>query len=44
MKLNAFGIICSDIQASLNFYRLLDLTFDAYSAEQLHYEARSRAE
>jgi hypothetical protein len=44
MKLNAFGIICSDIQASLNFYHLLDLTLDAYSAEQLHYEARSRAE
>jgi uncharacterized glyoxalase superfamily protein PhnB len=40
MRLNAFGIICSDIEASLGFYRLLGIRFDEFTADNGHYEAQ----
>jgi uncharacterized glyoxalase superfamily protein PhnB len=40
MQLNAFGIICSDIEASLGFYRLLGVPFDDFDADSGHYEAQ----
>ncbi len=39
MRLNAFGILCSDIAASLNFYRTLGVPFPDHSPEEGHYEA-----
>jgi uncharacterized glyoxalase superfamily protein PhnB len=40
MRLNAFGIICSDLEASLRFYRLLGVPFDEFDPENGHYEAQ----
>ena len=40
MRLNAFGIICSDVEASLTFYRLLGVPFDEFDPEIGHYEAQ----
>jgi uncharacterized glyoxalase superfamily protein PhnB len=40
MRLNAFGIICSDIEVSLRFYRLLGVPFDEFDPENGHYEAQ----
>jgi uncharacterized glyoxalase superfamily protein PhnB len=39
MQLNAFGMICSDIESSLGFYRLLGVPFEQFDAETGHYEA-----
>ena len=39
MKLNAFGIICSDIDASLGFYRMLGVPFPDFNPGDGHYEA-----
>ena len=39
MRLNAIGIVCSDVEASLAFYRLLGVPFPDYSPEEGHYEA-----
>lgn len=40
MKLNAFGIICSDIEASLAFYRLLGVVFEEADGGAGHHEAQ----
>lgn len=40
MQLNAFGIICSDVEASLDFYRSLGVPFDDYEPDNGHYEAQ----
>jgi uncharacterized glyoxalase superfamily protein PhnB len=40
MRLNAFGIICSDLEASLRFYRLLGVPFDEFDPENGHCEAQ----
>jgi uncharacterized glyoxalase superfamily protein PhnB len=40
MRLNAFGIICSNIEASLGFYRLLGVPFDDDENETGHHEAQ----
>jgi uncharacterized glyoxalase superfamily protein PhnB len=40
MRLNAFGIVCSDVEASLRFYRLLGVPFNEFDAENGHYEAQ----
>ena len=40
MKLNAFGIICSDIEASINFYKMVGVPFDPFDPENGHYEAQ----
>ena len=39
MKLNAFGIVCSDLAASLAFYRMLGVPFAEFSPGEGHYEA-----
>lgn len=39
MRLNAIGIICSDIEASLRFYRALGVPLGDYSPDEGHYEA-----
>ena len=39
MRLNAFGILCSDLAASLSFYRTLGIPFPAYEPAVGHYEA-----
>jgi uncharacterized glyoxalase superfamily protein PhnB len=39
MRLNAFGIICTDIEASLSFYRMLGVPFDEFDPENGHYDA-----
>ena len=39
MKLNAFGILCSDIEASLGFYRTLGVSFPEFDPDEGHYEA-----
>ncbi len=39
MKLNAFGILCSDIEASLRFYRTLGVPFPEFDPGEGHYEA-----
>jgi len=39
MRLNAIGIICSDLEASLAFYRLVGVPFGEYSPDDGHYEA-----
>lgn len=39
MRLNAFGIICSDIEASLGFYRMLGVALPEYEPGLGHYEA-----
>jgi len=40
MKFNAIGIVCSDIAASLSFYRLLGVAFPDYEDGTGHYEAQ----
>jgi len=40
MQLNAIGIVCSDIEASLVFYRSLGVPFDDHDPENGHYEAQ----
>jgi uncharacterized glyoxalase superfamily protein PhnB len=40
MRLNAFGIICSDMEASLSFYRLLGVVFDEADGDTGHHEAQ----
>lgn len=40
MRLNAFGILCSDIAASLEFYRSLGVPFPEFSPDDGHYEAQ----
>lgn len=39
MKLNAFGILCADIEASLAFYGMLGVQFPEYDAGVGHYSA-----
>ncbi len=39
MRLNAFGILCVDLAASLSFYRTLGVPFSDYNPEEGHYEA-----
>lgn len=39
MKLNAIGILCADIAASLDFYRRLGVPFPEYDPANGHYEA-----
>ena len=39
MHLNALGIVCADIEASLGFYRLLGVPFEDYDPEVGHYSA-----
>ncbi len=39
MKLNAVGIVCSDLAASLTFYRMLGVGFADFDPENGHYEA-----
>jgi len=39
MKLNAIGIVCSDVAASLRFYRMLGVGFGDFDADTGHYEA-----
>lgn len=39
MKLNAFGILCSDIEASLAFYRMLGVEFPVSESDVGHYSA-----
>ena len=40
MHLNAVGIICSDLERSLTFYRLLGVSLPAYDPAIGHYEAQ----
>ncbi len=39
MKLNAIGIVCSDVAASLRFYRMLGVDFPGFDPETGHYES-----
>ena len=39
MRLNAIGMICSDVEASLAFYQLVGVPFGEYSPDEGHYEA-----
>jgi len=39
MRLNAVGITCSNIEASLGFYALLGVAFGAFEVDSGHYEA-----
>jgi len=39
MQLNAIGIVCSDVAASLAFYAMLDVGFPDYAPDTGHYEA-----
>ena len=39
MRLNAIGILCSDLEASLAFYRSLGVDFPEYDPENGHYDA-----
>ena len=39
MKLNALGILCSDIEESLRFYRMLGVPFPDFDPEEGHYGA-----
>ncbi len=39
MRLNAVGMVCSNVEASLAFYRMLGVAFEDYDPEQGHYEA-----
>lgn len=39
MRLNAFGILCSDIEASLSFYRSLGVPFPEFNPDVGHYDA-----
>ena len=39
MHLNAIGILCSDIEASLRFYRMLGVAFPDLDPDEGHYDA-----
>ena len=39
MRLNAIGILCSDLPASLDFYRRLGVPLPEFDAAEGHYEA-----
>lgn len=39
MRLNAIGILCADVEASLRFYRMLGVPFPEFSPDEGHYEA-----
>lgn len=39
MRLNAFGILCADLEASLGFYRSLGVDFPEYDPGTGHYDA-----
>ena len=39
MRLNAFGILCADLEASLAFYRSLGVGFPEYDPDAGHYDA-----
>lgn len=39
VRLNAIGIICSDLEASLRFYRMCGVDLPAYDPDTGHYEA-----
>jgi len=39
MRLNAFGILCADLEASVTFYRSLGVGFPDYDPEVGHYDA-----
>ena len=39
MRLNAFGILCADLEASLGFYRALGVPFPEYDPDEGHYTA-----
>jgi catechol 2,3-dioxygenase-like lactoylglutathione lyase family enzyme len=39
MRLNALGIVCGDVEASLAFYRMLGVPFGAYDPQEGHYSA-----
>jgi len=39
MRLNAIGIVCSSVSASLRFYRKLGVPFPGYDPEVGHYDA-----
>lgn len=39
MRLNALGLLCADLEASLAFYRSLGVDFPAYDPGNGHYDA-----
>jgi catechol 2,3-dioxygenase-like lactoylglutathione lyase family enzyme len=39
MKLNALGILCSNLEASLAFYRMLGVQLPTYNPDEGHYSA-----
>ncbi len=39
MRLNVIGILCSNVEASIGFYRSLGVPFPDYDPETGHYEA-----
>ena len=39
MRLNAIGILCADVEASLGFYRSLGVPFGEYDPAEGHYSA-----
>ena len=39
MRLNAIGILCSDIEASIRFYRLLGVPLPDFDPDEGHYDA-----
>ena len=39
MQLNALGILCADVSASLSFYRMIGVPFPAYDPDEGHYSA-----
>jgi uncharacterized glyoxalase superfamily protein PhnB len=39
MRFNAIGIVCSDVAASLAFYRMVGVRFGDFDRETGHYEA-----
>ena len=39
MDLNALGVLCSDIEASLDFYRMLGVPFPEFDPNEGHYSA-----
>lgn len=39
MRLNAFGILCADLEASLAFYRSVGVGFPEYDPDVGHYDA-----
>ncbi|MBU1866745.1 MAG: VOC family protein [Actinobacteria bacterium] len=39
MRLNAIGILCSDLEASLGFYRAVGVPFSDFDPDEGHYSA-----